>query len=274
MKTSMKLKRIAIMGMPSAAGKRTLRSKMEKTRELKRHPGIRSIIPETQLMTRDGLERMLRRYRLVYVKPVQGSQGQGVIRAEQIGRGRNCRYIYQLGTKPRSFASFDRFYRSLLRSKLRRQYLMQRGIPLLTYRNRRFDVRIMVQRTSRLPWRSTGYIGRLSHPRHIVTNYHSEGTPMALEQLLSPYMSGKIKLRYIAGLRRIGTGIARHLNKKYRNFREIGVDIGIDQRLKPWLIEVNTAPDAFIFRELKNKRMFRTVLRYSQANGRYKRTKR
>ncbi len=271
MNTSMRRQRTTNTG--KASGKRTLRSKMAKTRHLERHPMIRQHIPETRLLTRMTLERMLRRYGLVYVKPVNGTHGQGVMRAERLS-GSNDRYRYQYGTKARSFPTFDRMYSSIMRSKLRREYLVQRGIPLLKYRSRRFDVRVMVQRTGRLPWRTTGYIGRLGHPKYIVTNYHSEGTPMALELLLSPYMSGNNKTRYIARLRRLGLGIAKHLGAKYRNLREIGVDIGIDQRLRPWLIEVNTAPDAFIFKVLKNKQMFRTALRYSQANGRYKRTKR
>ncbi len=273
MKTSARWQRTAKSA--AAAGKRTLKSKMAKTRHLARHPRIRQHIPETRLLTRATLARMLHQYGAVYVKPIKGTHGQGVMRAERLtGNGAKTRYRYQLGTKALSFATFDRLYSSMMRSKLRRRYLVQRGIPLLTYRNRRFDVRVMVQRTSRLPWRTTGYIGRLGHPKYIVTNYHSEGTPLALERLLSPYMHGISKTRYIGSLRRLGLGIAKHLGAKYRNLREIGVDLGIDQRLRPWLIEVNTAPDPYIFKELKDKRMYRTALRFSQANGRYTSTKR
>jgi len=256
----------------SMKGRRTVKSKLEKTRCLERHPLYRRYIPETRLLTRTRLRRMLRKYRTVYVKPVKGSQGQGVMRAERIGSGGKSSYRYQLGKKPRTFATFDPCYRSIMRSKLRGQYLVQQGIPLLTYRNRRFDVRIMVQRTDKLPWRTTGYIGRLGHPARIVTNYHSEGTPLPLEKLLSPYMSGTAKKRYIAKLSRLGLGMSKHLGGKYSNIREIGVDLGIDRQLRPWMIEVNTAPDPYIFKVLKNKDMFRTALRFSKANGRYKRS--
>ncbi|UUZ97277.1 hypothetical protein LJK87_14445 [Paenibacillus sp. P25] len=37
---------------------------------------------------------------------------------------------------------------------------------------------------------------------------------------------------------------------------------------------MNTAPDAFVFNQLKDKRMFRKVLRYARANGRYRKAKR
>ncbi|MGO4276757.1 YheC/YheD family protein, partial [Paenibacillus sp. TAF58] len=44
--------------------------------------------------------------------------------------------------------------------------------------------------------------------------------------------------------------------------------------LKPWVLEVNTAPDPFIFNQLKDKKMFFKVLRYARANGRFLRVKR
>ena len=65
----------------------------------------------------------------------------------------------------------------------------------------------------------------------------------------------------------------RTTRRVYPGFKEIGVDIGIDKELKPWVLEVNTAPDPFIFNQLKDKKMFFKVLRYARANGRFLRVK-
>ncbi|WP_141692548.1 YheC/YheD family protein [Paenibacillus pectinilyticus] len=50
----------------------------------------------------------------------------------------------------------------------------------------------------------------------------------------------------------------------FPNFSSYGVDIGIDKEMKPWIIEVNTRPDKYIFNALSDKRMFRKIIRYER----------
>lgn len=54
--------------------------------------------------------------------------------------------------------------------------------------------------------------------------------------------------------------MAKEFHKNHSGFKEIGLDIGLDSALKPWIIEVNTRPDAYIFNQLKDKTMFRRVI--------------
>lgn len=249
--------------------KSTLTSKWTKTQSLSQHKRLVSFVPETRLYNRPAVFAMLEKHRMVYVKPVKGSGGKGVIRAEKRPRARKAKYRYQFESRRSGFARFRPFFRSLNRARLRRAYLVQQGIPLLKYAGRIFDVRIMVQRTPTRPWTVTAYIGRLAHPAKIVTNYHNEGTPIRLETLLSPYLRGTKLRQYRVMLQRLGLSIAKHLHKKHPHVRELGVDFGIDHALKPWVLEVNTGPDVHIFRKLKDKSMFARALRYSKANGRY-----
>lgn len=254
--------------------KSTLTSKWIKTQSLLRHKRLAGFVPETKLYGRTSLLAMLKKHRMVYVKPISGSGGQGVIRAERLPHARKAKYRYQLERKRGSFAQFPPFFHSLNRVRLRKPYLVQQGIPLLTYADRIFDVRVMVQRTAKRPWKATGYIGRLAHPGKIVTNYHSEGTPVRLETLLSPHVKGAKRREYRIMLQQLGQRIAEHLQKSHPNFRELGIDFAIDNTLKPWVLEVNTGPDVHIFKKLADKTMFHRVLRYSQANGRYLHVKR
>jgi hypothetical protein len=45
----------------------------------------------------------------------------------------------------------------------------------------------------------------------------------------------------------------------------VGADIGLDNHLLPWIIELNTNPDPYIFRHLPDKRIARKVLSYARA---------
>ncbi|UHA73165.1 YheC/YheD family protein [Paenibacillus sp. 481] len=256
--------------MIASKGVRAIRSKWTKTKVLVKSKELRIFVPETQLFSYSSLLAMLNKYNMVYVKPVHGTAGNGVIRAHiKQDAGKNT-FHFQIGKSPRSFASYDDFFNALTASKLKREYIVQKGIKLLKLHGRSFDLRIMVQRTPQHPdWQTTGIIGRLGHPKKIVTNFHSEGKPLPIEVLLEPYIQGTRQEQYVEFLRQFGVNIAKHYQQTYPGFREIGIDVGLDSELHPWVLEVNTAPDPFIFNQLADKSMYRTVIRYARENGRY-----
>lgn len=224
-------------------------------------PEMRKLVPETRRMNEHSLRDMLQLYSMVYVKPESGTYGKGVMRVERIGGT----YSYQSGEKKRSFDTFDALYRSVKRHKRNRPYLVQRGIRLLKHRGRRFDLRVMVQRNARREWETTGIIGRVAHPRKIVTNYHSGGKPTEVRKLLRPHAPGHQLPRIESELSAIGRNAARALSRTYPGIDSVGADIGLDDGLRAWIIELNTNPDPYIFRHLPDKSVSRKVLRYARA---------
>ncbi|GGE00664.1 hypothetical protein GCM10010911_69480 [Paenibacillus nasutitermitis] len=214
---------------------------------------------------------MLNDYRMVYVKPELGTFGNGVIRVEN----QDGHYTFQLGTRLRAFTSFEAMATALQASAIKsRSYLIQRGIHLLKHRKRRFDIRVMVQKNARNDWESTGIIGRLGHPSKIVTNYHSGGTPMTLERLMQTHLTASRISSLNSRLRKLGVSAAKQLQLDYPRLKEIGVDVAIDQSFKPWILEVNTLPDPFLFRKLPDKRVFRKIYRYALLYGRFRTARR
>lgn len=234
-------------------------SKWYKTQLLLKNQTITPFIPDTRRFTRRNLEQMIHSYGMIYVKPERGTYGNGVIRAE---RGERQGYTYQYEETRRHFDTFEAFHKSLAKKIGRRSYLVQKGIHLLKQGGRRFDIRVMVQLSPKGVWEATGIIGRLGHPRKIVTNYHSGGKPTAVDQLLSTHLSAHQLVQLKGELNRLGTRIAVQMQKTYPRHRQFGVDIGLDRTLKPWIIEVNMNPDPYIFNQLKDKSMYRRVMRY------------
>lgn len=239
-------------------------SKWDKTAALIKDKNVRSYVPETLRMNSESLRKMLNRYSMVYIKPVSGTYGKGVMRVEQVG-GQSPRFSYQLEFKKRTFTSFDSLYHSILEHKRKGPYLVQQGIKLLTHNKRRFDVRVMVQRNEEGIWETTGIIGRVSHPEKIVTNYHSGGTPMKLRPLLKTHLGSSKAGEYERVLAKLGVRTASVLSKEYPKIQMIGADIGIDSDFNPWIIEINTKPDPYIFKHLKDRSVYRKVLRYYRA---------
>jgi len=250
-----------------------VRSKWAKTDVLLADPRLREYVPSTRKFQQSTVEQMLREYGMIYIKPVNGTFGNGVIRIEMRAEATST-FTFQSGETKYSFDTFDELYRKLLTVKKNKAYLVQQGIHLLKYSGRRFDLRVMVQKNPQSQWETTGMIGRLAHPRKIVTNYHAGGTPMPVNLLLSKTLSKDQWKFYEAHLGKLGIDIAKALETRFPRLKEIGIDIAIDHNLKPWILEVNTLPDAFLFRKLPNRSVFRRIYSYAVAYGRYRTRKR
>jgi len=204
---------------------------------------------------------MLEAYGMVYVKPEFGMHGRGVMRVEQQESG-NHRFKYQHGQHMERFDHFQELYQSLRNEMGEKPYLLQKGVHMLKQGANDFDIRVLVQKSPRGRWEVTGAIGRVAHASKIVTNVHNGGTLKRVSTLLSPYMSVSEQETFLERLRRIGLRVAAVMDATYPGVKDLGLDIAIDHQKRPWILEVNTSPDPFIFRKLQDKSVFHKVYRY------------
>ena len=224
-------------------------------------------IPETQWMNKENLAEMLDTFEMVYVKPDNWTWGRGVIKVEKIKiKKSKPQFRYQIGRKISTFHHFTDFIEALeltISKKMKnrntndRKYIIQQGIHLLKYNDRIFDLRLMVQKSPEKHFEVTGILGRLAHPKRIVTNFHSKGEIYSIEHLLQPYMAEEKLQKYKASLEELAKQIGPLFNRK-----AIGIDIGIDENFFPWIIEVNMKPDPYVFNQLNNKNMFNKIIEY------------
>lgn len=247
---------------------RYVSSKIGKTKAVESVESLGKYVPSTKRMTAETLQEMLEQYKMVYVKPNIGMFGNGVIRIELAGEDAERLYSYQSGVTIRRFKTFADLYVSLIKVTRKRPYLVQKGIHLLTYKGNRFDLRVMVQQTFARKWETTGIIGRVAHPAKIVTNFHNGGTLKSVDTLLKKYLPPTERKGFVKQLQVMGIQVAKAINSRYRGVKEIGVDVALDKDLQPWILEVNTSPDPYIFRRLKDKRIFAKMRRYAKAYGR------
>lgn len=245
-------------------------SKWAKTKALLANPKLTRFVPVTQPYTRQNLSMLLSKFGMVYIKPVNGTFGKGVIRVEHHGQDK-MPYRFQSGVRKYECRSFEELYKRLQFVKLRKPYLVQQGIEMLRYAGRRFDLRVTVQKNTAEKWETTGMIGRLAHPRKIVTNYHNGGTPMTVEKLLGVHWTKQPLAAYRSSLGKLGISVAEAMAKKFPRIKEIGIDVAIDKQKNAWILEVNTMPDLHLFRKHPDPSIFRRMYRYAVRYGRYRR---
>lgn len=135
---------------------RHISNKLTKTKVMARSQELRTYIPVTRKMDQSTLHEMLQKYNMVYIKPCCGSFGKGVMRMEKTARKERIQYSYQAGIRVRSFPDYETAYRAILKETQGKSYLVQKGIRLLVYEGRPFDIRVMVQRNLKGGWEATG----------------------------------------------------------------------------------------------------------------------
>ncbi|UNC92240.1 YheC/YheD family protein [Candidatus Contubernalis alkalaceticus] len=199
-------------------------------------------IPKTIIYNKSNLIEMLNSYCLIFVKPDRGRKGLKVAGIKRYNEHfivhYNCNRLLM-----KEISNVNDFVKVLSGGK---KFLIQQGIDVLQINERPFNLRIWVQKPYNA-WEITGITAVLAAPKRVVTNYRQGGTLLPFKEVINKTGADFREIKELTSmLYHIGDHTAKVLNKEYSNLRELGIDIGLDQRFWPWIIEVNTKPRIII----------------------------
>ncbi|MDA8234747.1 MAG: YheC/YheD family protein [Clostridia bacterium] len=222
-------------------------NKLETHQFLKTRPEVAHYLPETNGYGEGSvLYSFLDKYDVIYVKPTNGSLGRGIIKVNRAGdffqyryRLRNGRIVNGSATSKEALKGcLDRLVKS-------KPYILQQGLNLRTYNGAPFDIRILMQKNHNGLWRRTKMLARVAKKGSITSNLSAGANPELIADILrnvfgeDPNKPGGLGNR----LRKVGDLIPAALEEAMGiQFGELGLDLGIDESGKVWLIEVNSKP--------------------------------
>lgn len=205
---------------------------------------LRPYLPETRRYG-DGsdLEHMLRSYPVVYVKPVAGSLGEGILRLRRTSAGFHV--SYEIGERPvtRHRGSLPALHGLIRRLTRGRPYIVQQGLPLARWAGRPFDVRILMQRDGKGDWAITKMFSRIAAPGGITSNLTRGADACNIHLLLRRVYGIKHRARLYRHLVHVGTYCAQEIARVMPgSVGELGLDLGMSRNGRVWLIEANSKP--------------------------------
>ncbi len=224
---------------------------------------IRPYLPATRPFSDHALETMLNRYGSVYVKPIAGARGQGVMRTY---RRQQAYGLHFEARNPLSMASLPSLTREIHRLAGSRTLIVQQDVRLLRVHGRPFDIRVMMQKNREFRWTCTGICAKVAGPHSAITNVaRSHGAVMSLADALreSQGWSALAIQTLQRRLERLGFAACRRF-ERYQPYAEIGLDVGVDRTGHLWLLEENTGPSHMLFHHMRDQSAYRLITKTAQ----------
>ncbi|WP_054956315.1 YheC/YheD family protein [Paenibacillus dakarensis] len=245
----------------------TIKSKWKKTKWLLEESHLRPYVPATMPFSQGNLASMLSSYSTVFFKPTNGSGGSRIIRIKRQGHG----YQMQYNAAKTTYKTQEQLYKELKRFAGKTDFLLQKGITLAKSNGRPFDIRVMIQKTNKGSWASPGLFTKIGKPNKIATNYNQGGSIGYFHKTLAGagYDNQAIQ-RMESQLKQLGISVGQSFDRHHKGFKELGLDVALDKHRKPWILEVNTRPQFYPVKNLKDKSLYHRILSYARQYGRTK----
>lgn len=202
---------------------------------------IKPYLPETRLYRKHGsdLLPMLRRYGRVYLKACRGRQGEQVMQVTRLPDG-SYEYRYFMGKL--TFLKINRIsslFRAINHFFSGRDFIIQQPIELINLEGRKVDLRAEMQRNGSGELEVVAIPVRVARKNSPITTHASS---YRFDEFFTEMMDyseadlNELKNR----LYNLLFKLYRSIEDYYGPFGEIGIDIGLDQKDKLWVIECNS----------------------------------
>ncbi|WP_039836022.1 YheC/YheD family protein [Paenibacillus sonchi] len=191
------------------------------------------------------LKKMCGTYNSVFLKPVRGSLGKGILRiSKDESGGYRLLSTTPMGTRKQTYPSLAKLFQSVAPKMKTTRYQIQQGLPLLELGRRPVDFRALVQKNGTGKWGVTSIVARTAGSNHFVSNLARGGTlSTAREAIAKSSLPSGVKENTQVLLPRAALAIARGVETYIpAHFGELGIDLALDQSGRIWLLEVNSKP--------------------------------
>ncbi|MDI4644807.1 YheC/YheD family protein [Cohnella hashimotonis] len=237
---------------------------------LSQYKTTRGFVPETKRLTEQTvLSGMLKRYPLVYLKPVMGKAGVGIMTVK-ISPEKNLPYRLQVqdekGSNTYHCSTLNRLWlRVRANTKTQSEpYIAQQGISLAKVNGRPFDLRALVQKNADGAWELTGIGARMAGSSSITTHVPRGGSIEDPERLLAAVFGPEKAQQVFTKVRQTVLVLAERIERSsHSRLFEMSMDLGVDEDGHLWFFEANSKPMKFDEPHIRKKSLER-IFQYGQ----------
>lgn len=213
---------------------------------LRRESSLSELLPESYHFKNFAmLKAMCGKYQTVFLKPVTGSLGKGIIKiSRQSEGGYQVSYTGLNGVRRMGYATLAQLFSSISSQMKAKRYQIQQGLRLMEVGGRPVDFRALVQRNQHGQWAITSVMARIAANNTFVSNLARGGTLSTVSDAVAKSNLPQGSRPAVGPkLRNAAINIARGIESQIEgHFAELGVDLAVDTGGRVWLLEVNSKP--------------------------------
>lgn len=213
---------------------------------LSNDPELLRYLPESHLLRNFAmLKTMCSKYDVVFLKPIRGSLGKGIVRiARQFDNTYQAHFATINGTRRQSFSSLQKLFSNLSGKMKTTRFQIQQGLSLIDQGRRPVDFRALVQKNATGKWQLTSIVARIAGSHHFVSNLARGGSLSTVKEAVSKSnlplnMRNDAYQRLKSAALELAQGVDMNIPA---HFGELGIDLALDTSGRIWLLEVNSKP--------------------------------
>ncbi len=237
----------------------------------------RPYIPATRkLVSRIGLRRMLQQHPFLYLKPISGKAGVGIMSVRvHPDKPHPYRLKMQQKRKSRTYrcSTLSSLWLQIKKQSAGEAYIAQQGIELAAVSDRQFDLRALLQKNQRGQWDITGIGARVAGTTSITTHVPRGGSIEDPEKMLVGSFGTEQARKLMVKAKNAALLIARQIERSSGQvLGEMSMDLGVDRTGGVWFFEANSKPMKFDEPHIRQKSLER-IFQYGQYLLKQKRKK-
>lgn len=228
---------------------------------LQRRPALTGHLPETaSLVSVLDLERWLDRHESVFLKPVRGSGGRGVLRVIREASG-----TYRVDGLKQAIWRRDEFAFFLKKRLGKESHLIQQGLSLLEAEGCKIDLRVVLHRDGDRMWQPITTVPRMGATGRVVTNLAQGGQVKEFGWLSEQMAALGLPAPQRERLERIAVEAAAAVTEIRPTLAFLGLDLALDTAGRAYVLDINPRPGRKSLGPAERSRAFSCLVRYCKT---------
>ncbi|WP_201715393.1 YheC/YheD family endospore coat-associated protein [Rossellomorea arthrocnemi] len=224
-------------------------NKLDLFERLENDQTVQHFLPETRpFQSFDEMEQMLTAHHHIYLKPKNGSLGNGIhkITYNRSSEEYYCRFRdHDQKNRLLKFKSLEQLSNTVFKNRNLDSFIVQQGISLLKENNRPIDFRIHTNKDEEGNWQVSAMAGKVAGSGSVTTHANNGGEVKVLSELF-PDEGERHTIAH--ALTDAALMLSHAIEENLEGYiGEIGFDFGIDNNHRIWMFEANSKPGRSIF---------------------------